>query len=248
MRTSIDNGQTWSKARLIMPEHQDRHMPVESVFRTRENFILLPSDDPNNGSALHISKDNGESWKDTGGTIAGIHAGVVQRADGTLMALGREANVNGKMPKSISRDMGKTWTVTASPFPPVAGGQRLVLTRLKEGPLLFVSFSGNKKNWNDKIIIKDAANKERNVSGLYAALSYDEGKTWLLSVLITDGVPKYIEGTDGLLFLMNFEQAEPKGYLSVCQTSDSVIHLISSRQHYAFNLKWIETPTPAEPD
>jgi hypothetical protein len=32
--------------------------------------------------------------------------------------------------------------------------------------------------------------------------------------------------------------------MSVCQSLDGVIHLISSRQHYAFNLKWLMTPPP----
>ena len=31
------------------------------------------------------------------------------------------------------------------------------------------------------------------------------------------------------------------------KSSDGVIQLISSAQHYAFNLKWLETPAPSEP-
>jgi len=38
--------------------------------------------------------------------------------------------------------------------------------------------------------------------------------------------------------------SEPNGYLTVCQTPDGVIQLISSRLHYAFNLKWLTTPPP----
>jgi hypothetical protein len=49
------------------------------------------------------------TWVDAGGKIAGIHAGVVQLKDGRLMAFGRGDNVDGKMPKSLSADMGKTW-------------------------------------------------------------------------------------------------------------------------------------------
>ena len=41
---------------------------------------------------------------------------------------------------SISTDMGKTWSYSATEFPPISGGQRLVLLRLKEGPLFFASF------------------------------------------------------------------------------------------------------------
>lgn len=38
MRTSKDNGVTWSKAQLIAPEHGFRHQPVESVIQTQEGF------------------------------------------------------------------------------------------------------------------------------------------------------------------------------------------------------------------
>ena len=36
-------------------------------------------------------------------------------------------------------------------------------------------------------------------------------------------------------------------YLAVCQSADNVIHLLGSRQHYAFNLKWLMTPPPEAP-
>jgi hypothetical protein len=45
---------------------------------------------------------------------------------------------------------------------------------------------------------------------------------------------------DGAPFEMTNTNAEPKGYMSACQTPDGVIQLISSRQHYAFNRAWIE--------
>ena len=48
-----------------------------------------------------------------------------------------------------------------------------------------------------------------------------------------------------LRFLMSHSMAEPRGYLSICQTLDGVIHLITSPQHYAFNLAWLLSPAPA---
>jgi hypothetical protein len=47
---------------------------------------------------------------------------------------------------------------------------------------------------------------------------------------------------------MNALSAEPRGYLSICQTPDQVIHLISSKQHYAFNLAWLNKPPPPPPE
>jgi hypothetical protein len=96
--------------------------------------------------------------------------------------------------------------------------------------------------------IEDASGKTRTVHGLFAALSYDDGETWPVRRLVSDDGPgRLIESLDGRLVTMGFESAEPRGYMSVCQTADGVVQLISSRQHYAFNLKWLETPPPASP-
>jgi len=244
MRTSKDSGATWSKARLINPEHGLRHMPIESVFRTREGFIILPCDAVTGGyggTAIHVSRDNGLTWTDAGGKAAGIHAGIVQLKDGRLMALGRGDNIDGKMPKSISADMGKTWTYSPSPFQPIDGGQRLVLLRLREGPIFFASFARGMKT-------KNASGGEMFISGLFAALSFDEGETWPVIRSITDaGPPHKMETTDGGTFVMDAATGEPKGYLSVCQAADGIIHLISSRLHYAFNLAWLKTPLAPSP-
>ena len=48
-------------------------------------------------------------------------------------------------------------------------------------------------------------------------------------------------------FTMSPTSAEPKGYMAGVQTPDRVIHLISSRNHYAFNPAWLKTPPPTEP-
>jgi formylglycine-generating enzyme required for sulfatase activity len=244
LRISTDSGATWSKARLIIPEHGPRHMPIETVFRTKEGFIVLPSDADvggSGGSTIHISRDNGRTWQDAGGTIAGIHAGIAQLRDGRLLAFGRRDDIDGRMPKSISADMGKTWSRSASEFPPIGGGQRLVLLRLKEGPLFFASFA-------KQIAITDVSGKQRQVSGLFGALSFDEGATWSTRRLISDDGPgRQLGTTDGAPFTLSWESAEPRGYLSVCQTDDGVIHLISSRLHYAFNLAWLKAPPPVQP-
>jgi len=261
MRTSTDNGATWSKARLINPEHGLRHMPVESVFQTREGYIVLPCDavtGGNGGTAIHISRDNGETWSDPGAAketpkftagsagawIAGIHAGVTQLKDGSLMALGRGDTINGKMPMSISKDMGENWSYSASEFQPISGGQRLILRRLLEGPILFVSFT----NRNTGMKLKDSTGKETRHFGMFAALSFDEGKTWPVKKLLTDGGPaRQIEGGGNTgPFVMDPTHAEPKGYLAATQTPDGLIHLISSRQYYVFNLAWISQGTETE--
>jgi formylglycine-generating enzyme required for sulfatase activity len=242
MRTSTDNGATWSRARMINPEHGRRNMPIESVFRTQDGAILLPCDavtSGEGGTAIHLSYDNGGTWTDPGGKAAGIHAGVCQLSDGRLMALGRGNNVDDRMPMSLSSDMGGTWTYQASEFPPIGSGQRLVLMRLKEGPLFLASFGRH-------VAFTDALGNERVGKGLFATVSHDDGKTWAPRRLVTgDGPGREVEAMDGRLFPMDGDNAEPKGYMSGCQDADGLIHLISSRQHYAFNLAWVTAAPPA---
>lgn len=241
MRKSDDSGETWSRARLIVPEHGYRQMVGEPAFRTSKGAIVFGAD-AIYGSTVYISYDDGLTWAEPGGTLNGIHAGVVEMRNGRLMALGRGMNIDGMMPMSISSDMGKSWDVSASPLPALIGGQRMALMRLKQGPLFLASFT-------DEFTITDITGNKRKCSGLYGTLSYDDGKTWSAKRLITDDGPgRKLDGgawTDE--FIMSYEKAEPKGYMSVCQTTDGVIQLISSAQHYSFNQKWLETPPPAAP-
>ena len=221
-------------------------MPVQSVFRTADGAIVLTSD-ANPGSTVILSRDNGQTWVEAGGRIAGIHAGVVQLKDGRLLALGRGEDIDGFMPKSISADMGKTWSYSPSPFQPVRNLQRPVLLRLREGPLLFISFCGAKTQpGKQDMMITDASGKERAVAGIYAALSFDEGETWPTRRLISDDGPaREMETTDRRVFTMSASSAENFGYLAIVQGANGVIHLISSKNHYSFNLAWAKTPAPA---
>jgi len=264
LRYSDDNGATWSKPRFISPEHQLRHMPIASVFRRQDGSILLACDavsGGNGGTAIWLSEDDGETWYDpgagqpipeftagkSGGWIAGIHAAVVELSDGRLMAYGRGDTIDGRMPKSVSDDGGKSWQYSASPFPPVSGGQRCVFQRLQEGPILLVSFTGSRKTPEAMPII-DASGKERLVTGIFSALSYDDGESWTHIHLISDDGPdREIETMDGRPFIMGLNSAEPGGYLAVCQGRNGIIHLISSKQHYRFNYAWLKETPPSLP-
>lgn len=264
MRTSTDNGRTWSRPRIITPEHTSRHQVIAGMFKTKEGWLVQAADATSGGdggTALHISKDNGKSWEDfgkeipnhfveggTGGSIAGIHAGVVQLSNGDFMAFGRGNGIMNKagierMPMSISKDHGKTWTYTASEFPSIDGGQRLVLTRLAEGPILLVSFTNHPyrlRNGLQGMTFSDSQGSEYTGYGMYAALSFDEGKTWPVKKLLTDGKSRFMDGGAWTgFFMMGQYHAEPRGYLAATQTPDHTIHLMSSRNHYRFNLQWL---------
>ncbi|MHC4496695.1 MAG: sialidase family protein, partial [Planctomycetota bacterium] len=104
--------------------------------------------------------------------------------------------------------------------------------------ILFVRFTDRKKG----MVIPDGGGAQRKVFGMFAALSFDEGKTWPVKRLITagGGARKLDGGGNTGKFVMDQTHAEPRGYLAATQTPDGLVHLISSKQHYVFNLAWIK--------
>jgi len=158
VRTSTDNGLTWSQSRPLNDDIQ----PGESNIQTVDGRILQTCDSIyDNAGTVTVSADNGKTWTKlsdetakpiykpgmTGPCIAGIHVGLIERKDGSLWALGRVDKQNAaalfdyKLPISLSSDGGKSWTYSVSEFPDITSGQRLTLKRLKEGPLLLCSFT-----------------------------------------------------------------------------------------------------------
>ena len=138
-----------------------------------------------------------------------------------------------KMPVSYSSDLGETWQWAISEFPVVSNTQRPAMRRLKEGPIVLCSFTDQArtpKNERIGLTFKSAAGDYTGY-GLYAAVSYDEGKTWPDRRLIAP------EGKT---------IADINGYLALTQTRDGTIQLITGKDHYAFNLAWIKQlpPTP----
>ena len=75
---------------------------------------------------------------------------------------------------------------------------------------------------------------------MFCALSFDDGATWSFSRLMSDDGPqRTIEALDGMPCTMGPETAEINGYLTACQSADGMIQLISSTNHYVFNLEWL---------
>ncbi len=238
LRTSTDSGASWSPARFVVPEFGFRNMVCQPILKMRDGAWAFGAD-ARQGSTVWVSKDRGATWSDPGGNIHGIHASVVELNDGRLMALGRGGNVNGFMPMSLSADQGKTWTVTASTLPPITYTQRFSMIRLKEGPLFIASFGPNTEQF------EKAGSTDREMSNLFAALSFDEGKTWTARRLISDNAPDHgVDTISGGRVLMGKNAAEPAGYVTACQARDGVIHVVSSMNHYAFNLEWIKGGAP----
>lgn len=263
MRISTDSGATWSKGLVFQPEAEVGNMP----FRTRDGALMLPLDGNKPGASLNISRDGGKTWKfmpghgkpdfragSYGDRLPGIHNAVVELADGRLMAFGRydlpeqQQKFNFRTPVSYSSDGGKTWSYEASPFPAIGSVQRAVLLRLHEGPLVLCSFTDEQRYWDKRkgMSFKAADGKEFTGYGLFAAVSFDEGKTWPVRRLITlGGAERTLPSVDHREFVLSDTMAESAGYLGVCQSRDEMIQLISSKNHYVFNLAWLKELPPA---
>jgi formylglycine-generating enzyme required for sulfatase activity len=246
IRRSTDNGVTWSKAEVIRAHGESAGNPI----RTKTGVIAIPFD----FAGLSISRDDGRTWSETGRPrrgsddiqpggkgpfIAGIHSPIVELADGRLMAFARlspeepaQRRFNLRMPVSYSSDLGESWQWEISEFPVVSNTQRPAMLRLKEGPILLCSFTDQArtpKNERAGLTFKSTGGDYTGY-GLYAAVSYDEGKTWPDRRLVTP------EGNDN---------ADANGYLALTQSRDNRVQLITSSRHYTFNLAWIKAQPPS---
>ena len=246
IRRSTNNGATWSKAEVMRARGESAGNPI----RTTKGVIAIPFD----FSGLSISRDNGKTWSETGRDrrgaddirpgnkgpfIAGIHSPIVELADGRLMAYARlsaeepaQKRFELKMPVSYSSDLGETWKWEVSEFPIVSNTQRPAMLRLKEGPIVLCSFTDEaRKPKNERVgLTFKSGGGDYTGIGLYAAVSYDEGKTWPDRRLIA------AEGKT---------TADINGYVAATQTRDGRIQLITSKDHYVFNLAWIKAAPPA---
>lgn len=261
VRTSTDNGATWSKARIVQPFGEFGNQPM----RTRDGTIVLTHD--SRSTSLVYSRNDGKTWAYTGTEnrpsdwrvggrgfrYPGIHAPIVELADGRLMTYSRlnspseQKPFNFKTAVSYSADFGKSWMFEESEFPAISSVQRAVLIRLHEGPLLLCSFTDQRANWNDRkgLTFKAADGREFTGYGLFAALSYDDGKTWPIRKLVTPGgKDRSYPSIDRSSCVMSDVMAESGGYLASCQTRDGRVHLISSKLHYVFNEAWVKQLPP----
>jgi formylglycine-generating enzyme required for sulfatase activity len=261
MSVSTDGGREWRRPRIISSlDDRRKYTPMDSAFVARDGSILVSVDTSEvgqgeSGGTVFISRDGGVTWTEQatssapptitaggqGALTAGFHLAVVQLKDGRLLSYSRRGDIGDRMTKNVSADMGGSWSYSPSEFPGIWGGQRLVLMRLREGPLLLVSFTGA-RNKKDGMLFTAAGGDRYMGYGMFAALSFDEGETWPLKKLLTPGGPARTMDGGGNTheFVMDDTHAEIAGYLAATQTPDGIIHLISSRLHYRFNLAWLE--------
>lgn len=255
IRTSRDNGVTWSKPTVVQPVGEFGNQ----LIRLKDDTLVITNDARQ--SSLVYSRD-GKAWEfndvkqrpsdfrpgGRGFRYPGIHAPIVQLADGRIMAYSRndppddQKRFNFKTPVSYSSDLGKTWTYEASEFPAISSVQRAAMIRLSEGAILLCSFTDQWRDWkNRKGMTFKSKKGDYTGYGMFAAVSFDEGKTWPVRRLLTPGGRDHsINMIDRGMCVLSDTMAEPCGYLAAIQTRDGNVQLITSKNHYVFNLAWLK--------
>lgn len=151
-RTSTDQGETWSQDRTLLVDTMGG-VPRNPPIRLTDGSLLLPD-----GQSHFLALLPGESaWKRVGSYRGGSQPAVIQRSDGSLLALLRHS---GKIQQIESRDAGRTWS-QAEPTALNNPGAGITMVRLANGHLVLV--------FNDS---------QTDRTPLSICRSLDEGKTW----------------------------------------------------------------------
>ncbi|HEY1496214.1 MAG TPA: SUMF1/EgtB/PvdO family nonheme iron enzyme [Candidatus Solibacter sp.] len=207
--TSKDNGATWSAVQLPAFEGKVGKFtpqPINSVVRAQDGTIFLPVDGSGSTSVLFATRNEGKTWYDPGGRTGGRHTTVVLGKDGSLIGFGgKNSNIDGFMPVSVSRDGGKTFQQRKTPFQPLGSGQRPSVIRLASGRLFIVADLFGRKTPGPK------------GEGAFVALSDDDGATWqprTLPGLKTVGYVTATQAPNGVIHVVT-SKSEPEMHLEL---------------------------------
>jgi len=227
---STDSGASWGPVRFPQFRREigpRTNQPVSTALRDRRGIFYLPSDAIGGTSVLWATDNNFDTWFDTGGRTFGRHTNIALTRDGRILGMGgKNSDIDGFMPKSISDDGGKTWKVSKTPFPELGSGQRPSLLRLASGRLFFAGDLQHSSGQHPE------AYKER---GAYVAVSEDDGETWRIKQL-PGALPADPKG-------FNRNPNPTLGYTVARQAANGLIHMISTKtlppQHWELNEAWI---------
>jgi formylglycine-generating enzyme required for sulfatase activity len=215
LRYSDDNGATWSRP-VIMLRREDPQalsQPCSACTLKDGTLVLACDGDGHKDERIMLSKDGGKTWQVGKGDMRqavgryAIHPALAPASDGSMLAFLRGVD---PMPVALTRDLGDSYTIRSTTFPGISVGQKGTALRLASGALLLCAADSKKKLVG---------------GGTYAALSFDDGKTW-----------PHIRKVSGVA-----------GYMAAAQAPDGVIYLCGSRLGCAaFNEAWLREGKPKE--
>ena len=233
MSISEDSGRTWTRPRIISDHfHGRRHWgPMDSAFVEDDGRTIVLGVDFGPlvpqcrrkanvvGSGVHISHDCGRTWRDrtTGKTTPRVFEG---NTDG--LAAGFHINVvrlkdDRLLAMGRGQDIGLgSQDIDGHIVQSYSNDDGKTWT-YRESPFPGIS-SGQRlvlTRLNEGSLLMVSFDRGE----IYAVLSFDEGVSWPVRKRIDDG---------------------RRGYLAAAQTPDNLIHLITSRLYYRFNLAWLK--------
>jgi len=235
---SKDNGRTWQAVEFPLFESRVgpfSAQPINSAFRDSKGTVYLAVDGSHSPktSELFASRNNGRTWYDTRGRTYGRHSTFVLLENDVILAFGgKQAEIDGFHPVSMSRDGGRTYDISASPLPALGGGTRASLIKLQNARLFYVADMHLRSYGR---LTADMAPPGYVDCGSYAALSGDGGETWRCRKLtggnVLDDKGRPIE-------------VETVSYVTARQSRDGIIHIVTSHNrpgnlHFELNEAWV---------
>ena len=106
-------------------------------------------------------------------------------------------------------------------------------------PILFIGFA------SDGFMGKNVEGKIVPIEGLFAAISFDEGKTWekrhrrVISNLRGKAELDLVIAPWQRMHTLTLDRGQGEGYMTAIQTPDGLIHITDGKIVYTFNLGWI---------
>jgi len=227
---SKDSGATWAEVQFpnfMSAIGSHSRQPINTAVRDKNGVLYIASDGDGGQSVLWATRDNCRTWYDTAGRSGGRHTTFALLRDGlSILGMGgKNTDINGFMPKSISKDGGRTWQVSITPFAAQGSNQRPSLLRLQSGRLFFAGDYQHSRGSQPEGITE---------GGSYVAISQDDGQNWTVKTLA--GAQQH-EDRDR-------HNGNPTiGYSAARQGPNGIIHLITTMNrpclHFELNEAWI---------
>lgn len=241
LKTSIDNGKSWSASRRLGENPKIGHLigPVKNKpVQLADGSILCPSSTEHDGWRVHfeLTPDLGKSWKvigpiHDGEQFSAIQPSILTYPDGKMQVLCRSRQQ--VITQSWSADGGETWSkMTATQLPnPNAGtdavtlrdGRQLLVYNhtTRGGPfpsgrnMLNVAVSRDGREWNTVLTLE----KQKGEYSYPAVIQTDDGKVHITYTYRRQSVKHVVldpERIPSCSCLRPFGTSNPEGVLSHC--------------------------------
>ena len=226
MKTSHDNGITWSKAKAL-PDGYIGPVKNKPVL-VGNNKLLSPSSTEDDGWKIHFeaSNDFGKTWRwigpiNDGKTFNAIQPSILLYKNGKLQILARSKNR--ALVQSWSSDKGETWSPLEKTSLPNNNSGTDAVT-LKDGRQLLV--------YNHVLPPGNEVKGAR--TPLNVAVSKD-GETWYASLILEDSpisqysYPSVIQGKDGMVHIVYTWRRQKIKYVEVDPSKLEMIKIVDGK-------------------